>query len=114
LSTNCVVLELLSALRKKFEKVECELESSLDFTQPPYKLGISRVGSQLCMIPRSDCADLQAAIKKHMTDGGASLGIVQVSTIFVCKIVLERMIGHFNNFGKNSNVCKLFENRVVT
>lgn len=71
------VLELLSALCEKFDNVECELENSPDFSSAPYKLPITKIGSQLCMVPTTECADLQTAIKQHL-NGGATLGVIEV------------------------------------
>lgn len=65
------------------------------------------------MIPKTDCADLQAAIKEHMQDGGSTLGVVNVSFSFEVRCLLKVCCTQFVDYFFQKLVCKLFENKVV-
>ncbi|KAI6229032.1 hypothetical protein M3Y99_01162000 [Aphelenchoides fujianensis] len=68
--------DLLNALSERFECVECEVERSPDLSAGPFRLPVGRVGSQLCVISKAECAEVAAAISSHLA-GGRSLGTIQ-------------------------------------
>ncbi|KAI6208301.1 hypothetical protein M3Y96_00100800 [Aphelenchoides besseyi] len=68
--------DLLSALSERFECVECEIEKCPDLSSAPFRLTVSRIGSQLCIVSTTECADVNVAIGAHCFNG-KPLGLIQ-------------------------------------